>query len=167
MSERHYYVFQIPLKERDRRWDYAGTRKPEFYAHDGDIVIADYSDMQADGHLDNELKKFARIKWANMPFMNEAVKKVIDRAMLEKELIEHWQKFNKRTGFQMKAWAKQCLSHTGDPIHWTKAKQILDQDPGLEDEVLQHAYDNMTLYEEREYRNAVIEKGEVAGAEAE
>jgi hypothetical protein len=163
---KHYYVFQIPLKERDRRWDYAGTRKPEFHSHYENIVIADYAEKQANGHLDNELAKFARIKWANMPFMNEAVKKIIDRAMIEKQLIDHWQKFQKRTGFQMKAWAKQCLSHTGDPIHWTKVKQILDQDPNLEEEILQHAFDNMTLYEERAYRDEVM-NGEVAGAEAE
>ena len=74
-------------------------------------------------------------------------------------MATHWEKWRTETKFSIRAYAKQVLSYDidngGIKIHGEDATRIKNQDPSLEDELINTAYDQMTRWKLSREKNAL------------
>jgi hypothetical protein len=151
MTKTYYYVFRVELKEQDRHHYFSGHVLPLFNDKEASKTfhVMEYDSFQSEEFLQMEMSRLVRHYYGASADFTAIQRQVIERATMEKALIDHWAAWHKNTGFQLKAWNKQVLNSEHFSIHWEDAKRILDQDATLDLDMLVGAYDNMVAYELR------------------
>jgi len=151
------YLYVFNTKERDAY--FAAVNKRPIYPEElTQFVVKSFPYYLTPDQIDVEIARIlgVRLDAIDMP---KETKDYIKRDEKVKAMATHWEKWRTETKFSIRAYAKQVLSYDidngGIKIHGEDATRIKNQDPSLEDELINTAYDQMTRWKLSREKNAL------------